>query len=87
MDGSAGAIDKVKVVDGDVECHVIGDVPAVGVCGSGLIDAISAMLSVGVITEAGRMLPPDEAPEKVRERIFRRPDGLQTRPFVPVRTR
>lgn len=75
MDGSAGAIDKVKVVDGDVVCHVIGDVPAVGVCGSGLIDAISAMLSVGVITEAGRMLPPDEAPESVRERIFRRPDG------------
>jgi len=75
MDGSAGAIDKVTAVDGDVEVHVIGEGKAIGVCGSGLIDAISAMLTVGVITEAGRMLPPEEAPEKVRERIIRREDG------------
>lgn len=75
MDGSPGAIDKVTAVDGDVTCHVIGDVPATGVCGSGLIDAISAMLTVGAITEAGRMLPPEEAPEKIRSRVFRREDG------------
>ena len=75
MDGSAGAIDKVKAVDGDIEVHVIGEGKAIGVCGSGLIDAISAMLTVGVITEAGRMLGPDDVPEKVRDRIFRREDG------------
>jgi len=75
MDGSAGAIDKVKVVDGDVEVHVIGEGKAIGICGSGLIDAISAMLKVGAVTEAGRMLPPEDAPEKIRERIFRREDG------------
>ena len=75
MDGSAGAIDKVKAVDGDIEVHVIGEGKAVGICGSGLIDAVSALLTVGAITEAGRMLPPDEAPEKVRDRVFRREDG------------
>lgn len=74
MDGSPGAIDKVAVKDGDVTVHVIGEGKAVGVCGSGLVDAISAMLSVGVVTEAGRLLPPEEAPEKVRYRIFRRED-------------
>ena len=75
MDGSAGAIDKVTASNGDIEVHVIGDVKAVGVCGSGLIDAVSALLTVGAITEAGRMLPPEEAPEKLRSRIFRREDG------------
>lgn len=75
MDGSAGAIDKVTAVDGDVEVHVIGEGKAIGVCGSGLIDAISAMLTIGVITEAGRMLAPDDAPEQVRSRIFRTEDG------------
>ena len=75
MDGSAGAIDKVTAVDGDVEVHVIGEGKAIGVCGSGLIDAISALLTVGVITEAGRMLPPEDAPEKLRDRVFRRENG------------
>ena len=74
MDGSPGAVDKVTAKDGDITVHVIGEGKAIGVCGSGLVDAISAMLTVGVITEAGRMLPPDEAPEKVRYRIFRRED-------------
>ena len=75
MDGSPGAIDKVTAEDGDLVTHVIGEGKAVGLCGSGLIDAVSALLTVGEITEAGRMLPPDEAPEKIRRRVFRREDG------------
>ncbi len=75
MDGSPGAVDKVSVEDGDVNVHVIGEGKAIGVCGSGLVDAISAMLTVEVITEAGRLLPPEDVPEKVRYRIFRREDG------------
>ncbi len=75
MDGSAGAIDKVSAVDGDVQVHVIGEGKAVGVCGSGLIDAISAMLTVGAISEAGRMFGPDDVPEKIRSRVVTREDG------------
>ncbi|MBR0105596.1 MAG: DUF4445 domain-containing protein, partial [Lachnospiraceae bacterium] len=43
MDGSAGAVDKVGVKDGDVTVHVIGEGKAIGACGSGLVDAISSM--------------------------------------------
>jgi len=75
MDGSAGAIDKVTAVDGDIVTHVIGGGKAIGICGSGLIDAISALLTVGVITEAGRMLPADQVSEKLRDRVFVREDG------------
>src|SRR5690606_38829039 len=43
MRGAVGAIEKVEI-DDDVHCHVIGDVPAIGICGSGLIDAAAKML-------------------------------------------
>lgn len=48
-----GAIDKVWVEDGTVQAHTIGEAPAVGICGSGLIDAIAAFLSIEEIDETG----------------------------------
>lgn len=48
-----GAIDRVWVKDGQMQCHTIGDMPAVGICGSGLIDAIAAFLETGAIDETG----------------------------------
>ena len=48
-----GAIDKVWVEDGTVCAHTIGDASAVGVCGSGLIDAIAAFLAIEEIDETG----------------------------------
>ena len=70
MRGAMGAIEKVAI-DGDVTCDVIGDVPAMGICGSGLIDAVSKMLDSGVLDGAGRLRRRDmEAlPAKVGERI------------------
>ena len=48
-----GAIDKVWVDDGEVKAHTIGEANAVGICGSGLIDAIAAFLSIEEIDETG----------------------------------
>ena len=48
-----GAIDKVWVEDGEVKAHTIGEATAVGICGSGLIDAIAAFLSIEEIDETG----------------------------------
>ena len=48
-----GAIDRVTVKDGQIEAHTIGNAPAVGVCGSGLIDAIAAFLETEDIDETG----------------------------------
>ena len=48
-----GAIDKVWVENGAVCAHTIGEAPAVGICGSGLIDAIAAFLSIEEIDETG----------------------------------
>jgi uncharacterized 2Fe-2S/4Fe-4S cluster protein (DUF4445 family) len=46
-----------------VECKVIEGGEAIGICGSGLIDAIAQMLDVGVIDETGRLLEEQEALE------------------------
>lgn len=55
MRGSAGAIDHVTA-DG---CSVIGDVEAVGICGSGLIDAVAVMLDNGILNKRGRVQTED----------------------------
>ncbi len=52
MRGAVGAIDKVTITD-DVRCHVIGDAPAIGICGSGLIDVVAGMLDAGILDASG----------------------------------
>jgi uncharacterized 2Fe-2S/4Fe-4S cluster protein (DUF4445 family) len=54
MRGAAGAIEAVTI-GGDVNCRVIGDVPPMGICGSGLIDAVAQMLEAGVLEKDGRL--------------------------------
>lgn len=54
MIAGEGAIDHVWIEDGEVVFSVIGDRKEEGICGSGLIDAISVMLDLGVIDETGR---------------------------------
>lgn len=50
-----GAIDRVWLEDGQVRCHTIQDAPAAGLCGSGLIDAVSTFLRTEDIDETGAM--------------------------------
>ena len=50
-----GAIDRVRAEDGQLRIHTIGDADAVGVCGSGLIDANAAGLELELIDETGAM--------------------------------
>lgn len=50
-----GAVDKVWVEDGQVKIHTIGEKTPVGICGSGLIDAIAAFLEIEEIDETGAM--------------------------------
>ncbi len=56
----AGAVSSVKVRDGRLELTTIGGVRPNSICGSGLIDALAAMLTLGAIDETGRLLDEDE---------------------------
>ena len=75
MGGAPGAINKVKYADGKICIEVIGGGEAQGICGSGLIDALAALLYCGAVQDNGRMLPPDEADESIRDRLRRGEDG------------
>ncbi len=50
-----GAIDRVWLEDGRLRAHTIGGERAMGICGSGLIDAVACLLETGAIDGAGRM--------------------------------
>jgi uncharacterized 2Fe-2S/4Fe-4S cluster protein (DUF4445 family) len=56
MRAADGAIEGVKIVDGEVELTVIGDVEAVGLCGSGLVDAVSELVKAGILDPSGRFV-------------------------------
>jgi len=54
MRASTGAITEVSLEDGNLRCHVLGNVTARGICGSGLVDAVAAGLQSGMIASSGR---------------------------------
>ena len=62
MRAVGGAIERVTLTDNGPDLSVIGDVAPTGICGSGLVDAVAELVRVGLVNEAGRLLPPDELP-------------------------
>jgi uncharacterized 2Fe-2S/4Fe-4S cluster protein (DUF4445 family) len=56
MRAAEGAIEGVKIVDGDVQLTVIGDVDPVGLCGSGLVDAVAELVGAGYLDHSGRFV-------------------------------
>lgn len=50
-----GAVESVSLKGNALEVRTIGDAPAVGLCGSGVIDAIACLLDNGTVDETGAM--------------------------------
>lgn len=57
MQGAPGAIDHVTydAQKAALDIHTIGGAPAKGVCGSGIIDALAALMDAGVLEESGAL--------------------------------
>ena len=55
MRASNGAIEKVRILDGRVKYNTIGGKNPIGICGSGILDAIAQLYLNGIIDESGRM--------------------------------
>jgi len=55
MRAGHGAIDRVDARDGRLDCHVIGGGAARGLCGSGVVDAVTGALELGWIGRSGRL--------------------------------
>ena len=55
MNAAAGAIDRVTVDGGALSVRVIGGGIPTGICGSGLVDAVASLVTLGRIDETGYM--------------------------------
>lgn len=63
-----GAVSGVSVMNnGTLKIDTIRGYKPVGICGSGLIDAVSCMLKIGVLDETGRILDKDEIKSNVHK--------------------
>lgn len=72
MRGAPGAIDSVRITD-RVEITTIEDRKPLGLCGSGLLDAVAEMLDAGIVDCSGRMISSADTgylPAAVRERLI-----------------
>lgn len=70
MTAAPGAISGVAWKDGALRCDTVEHRPAVGLCGSGLIDAVAVMLELGAVDETGRMMDPEEDEEELDEAVL-----------------
>jgi uncharacterized 2Fe-2S/4Fe-4S cluster protein (DUF4445 family) len=60
MRAADGAIEVVTMTPDTLELTVIGDAEPAGLCGSGLVDAVTGLVRVGLLDASGRLVP-DEA--------------------------
>jgi uncharacterized 2Fe-2S/4Fe-4S cluster protein (DUF4445 family) len=80
MRAADGAIEVVRLRDDDIELGVIGDADPVGICGSGLVDAVAELVRVGLLDRSGRFVPEEEAlviAPGLASRLTARSDGTR----------
>jgi len=61
MRAAEGAIETLAIAGDDLSLGVIGDVEPVGMCGSGLVDAVSELVHSGLLDHSGRFIPDEDA--------------------------
>ncbi len=77
MRAGQGAIEYYRIGEnGDAELHTIGDAPAKGICGSGLMDIVGELVHAGVIGKNGRFAPKGRSPQALASRLFEKEGKL-----------
>ncbi len=62
MRAAPGAIEGVKIGgDGSISLDVIGDEAPLGICGSGLVDAVAELAHCGLLDHSGRFMADEDA--------------------------
>jgi len=86
MRATEGAIERVRI-DKDVHLSVLGGGEPVGLCGTGLVDAVAGLLDAGIIHPTGKINQREELsglPPALQERIIPREKGNS---FLLARTK
>ena len=55
MRAAPGAIERVQITDGEIRLQTIDHQPPIGLCGSGILDAIAEMFASGILNERGAL--------------------------------
>jgi len=55
MRAAAGAIERLRLVDQEIEYHTIEGRKPIGICGSGILDTMAQLYIAGVLDKDGRM--------------------------------
>jgi len=56
MRATSGAIERLRISGDSIQYQTVDEAPAVGICGSGILDAIAQLHLAGIITKDGRMI-------------------------------
>lgn len=67
MRAAPGAIERLQITKAGIQVSTIGNAPAVGICGTGILKAVSEMLEAGLLDQRGTLNKADE-----RVRVFER---------------
>lgn len=84
MRAARGAIERVDILESGIVIETIGDAQPVGICGSGIIDAVGEMIRVGVVDKSGRLLGREKLAKKgLSENILKHvKEGEKANDFV-----
>ena len=82
MRATKGAIEGVMISEKGVQLQIIESLEAEGICGSGLIEVVAAMLDIGLIDNTGRIRDMKEAiesgvPKIIATRLQSSNNGIQ----------
>lgn len=78
MRAADGAVEVVQIKDGELVMGVIGDATPIGLCGSGLVDAVYALHKAGLLDDSGRFVSDEDAQKiapKIADRLVTREGG------------
>ncbi len=55
MPAASGAIERLRIVNDSIQYQTIDGTPAIGICGSGILDAMAQLYLAGVLDKDGKM--------------------------------
>jgi uncharacterized 2Fe-2S/4Fe-4S cluster protein (DUF4445 family) len=56
MRAAKGAIERLRIAGDGIQYETIDQAPPIGICGSGILDALSQLYQAGIIDEGGRIM-------------------------------
>ena len=56
MRAATGAIERLRIADDSIQYQTIDGVPPIGICGSGILDAMAQLYLAGVLDKGGKMI-------------------------------